>query len=37
MDLFKKQGFVQTGIKKDWIKTPEGYLDEYLFQLINKD
>jgi len=35
MDLFKKQGFVQTGIKKDWIKTSEGYLDEYLFQLIN--
>ncbi len=37
MDLFKKQGFVQTGIKKEWIKTSDGYLDEYLFQLINKD
>jgi diamine N-acetyltransferase len=35
MDLFKKQGFVQTGIKKDWIKTKDGYLDEYIFQLIN--
>jgi diamine N-acetyltransferase len=35
MDLFKKQGFVQTGIKKDWIKTSEGYLDEFIFQLIN--
>lgn len=35
MDLFKKTGFVQSGIKKDWIKTPDGYLDEYLFQLIN--
>ncbi len=35
MDLFKKQGFVQTGIKKDWIKTSDGYLDEYFFQLIN--
>ncbi|TAL58896.1 MAG: N-acetyltransferase [Bacteroidetes bacterium] len=35
MDLFRKQGFIQTGIKKDWIKTSDGYLDEYLFQLIN--
>jgi diamine N-acetyltransferase len=35
IDLFKKQGFVQTGIKKDWIKTSDEYLDEYLFQLIN--
>jgi diamine N-acetyltransferase len=34
MDLFKKQGFVQSGIKKDWVKTSEGYLDEYMFQLI---
>lgn len=35
MELFKKTGFVQSGIKKDWIKTPDGYLDEYLCQLIN--
>jgi diamine N-acetyltransferase len=35
MDLFKKQGFIQTGQKKDWVKTTEGYLDEYIFQLIN--
>jgi len=35
MDLFKKTGFVQSGIKKDWIKTSEGYLDEFLFQMIN--
>jgi diamine N-acetyltransferase len=35
MELFKKQGFVQTGIKKDWIKTSDGYFDEYMFQLIN--
>ena len=34
MDLFKKQGFVQAGIKKDWIKMSEGYMDEYLFQMI---
>jgi diamine N-acetyltransferase len=37
MELFKKHGFVQTGIKKQWIKTSEVYLDEYLFQLINED
>jgi diamine N-acetyltransferase len=35
MDLFKKIGFVQSGIKKDWIKTADGYLDEYMFQMIN--
>jgi diamine N-acetyltransferase len=35
MELFKKQGFVETGIKKEWINTPEGYLDEHLLQLIN--
>lgn len=37
MDLFKKQGFVQTGNKKDWIKTSDGYLDEAIFQLLNKN
>jgi diamine N-acetyltransferase len=36
MDLFKKHGFVLTGQKKDWIKTPDSWLDEYIFQLINK-
>ncbi len=35
MDLFRKQGFVQAGIKKEWVKTSNGYLDEYMFQLIN--
>jgi len=35
MELFKKQGFVQCGIKNDWIKTSDGYFDEYMFQLIN--
>lgn len=34
MDLFKKQGFVETGIKKDWIKMSDGYLDEFLLQLV---
>ena len=35
IDLFKKVGFVQSGIKKDWIRTSDGYLDEYVFQMIN--
>jgi diamine N-acetyltransferase len=35
MELFKKQGFVETGVKKEWINTPDGYLDEHIFQLIN--
>jgi diamine N-acetyltransferase len=35
IDLFKKQGFVRIGIKKDWAQTSNGYLDEYMFQLIN--
>jgi diamine N-acetyltransferase len=34
INLFKKLGFTESGIKKEWIKTPEGYLDEHLFQLI---
>lgn len=35
IELFTKQGFVQIGIKKDWVKTAEGYLDEYMFQMVN--
>jgi len=36
MELFKKQGFVQCGIKKEWINTSDGYFDEYMFQLIKE-
>lgn len=35
IDLFRKHGFIQSGLKKEWIKTPDKYLDEYIFQLIN--
>lgn len=35
MDLFTKHGFNRIGIKKDWVKTKDGYLDEFMFQLIN--
>lgn len=35
MELFTKQGFQRTGIKKHWVKIPEGYIDEHMFQLMN--
>ncbi len=35
IDLFTKLGFVQIGVKKGWIKTSDGYLDEHMFQLID--
>jgi diamine N-acetyltransferase len=35
IDLFKKIGFKETGIKKEWINTSDGYLDEHLYQLVN--
>ena len=37
IQLFVKLGFVHAGIKKEWVKTPEGFIDEYIFQLINKN
>lgn len=36
MDLFKKTGFREIGIKKDWINSLNGYLDEHIFQLIKE-
>jgi len=35
LKLFKKCGFTISGRKKEWIKTPARYVDEYLLQLIN--
>ena len=35
LNLFTKYGFKIIGIKKDWIKTPNKYLDEYILQCIN--
>ena len=32
--LFKKAGFIEAGIKKEWLKTPNGWKDEILFQKI---
>ena len=34
MKLFEKTGFKLVGIKKEWRKTPKGFADEALFQLI---
>lgn len=34
--LFEGQGFVQCGQRKDWIKTPEGFIDELEYQLIKQ-
>jgi diamine N-acetyltransferase len=36
IELFEKLGFERVGIKKEWVQTADGYLDEYMFQLIKK-
>jgi diamine N-acetyltransferase len=36
IELFEKLGFVRVGTKKEWVQTADGYLDEYMFQLIKK-
>ena len=33
--LFTEQGFVLCGMRKDWIKTAEGYLDVFDYRRIN--
>ena len=35
IQLFERSGFIQAGVKKDWIKTGSIYKDELLYQLIN--
>lgn len=35
ISLFEKKGFKQTGEKKAWINSPEGFKDVLFFQLIN--
>lgn len=34
--LFEKAGFQIVGEKKDWVKTPKGWMGEYLLQLVNE-
>ena len=36
LHLFQKLGFVENGRRKDWIKTPEGYLDVVFYQIIHE-
>ncbi len=35
--LFTKIGFVQCGLRKEWIRTPNGFIDEIELQYINKN
>jgi diamine N-acetyltransferase len=35
INLFQKLGFVQSGIRKDWVLTDKGFVDVLLYQLIN--
>jgi len=37
LDLFKKMGFTESGIKKDWVLTSSGYIDELMLQLISEE
>ena len=32
--LFEDAGFMQTGEKVDWLKTPNGFQNELLYQLV---
>lgn len=34
--LFEKMGFVPSGRRKDWIKTPDGFIDAIFYQYIPK-
>lgn len=33
--LFQNLGFELCGCRKQWIKTPDGFIDEHIYQLIN--
>ena len=35
LKLFRKHGFEVIGVKKDWIKTVDGFTDEYILQYIS--
>ncbi len=36
LHLFQNNGFEIVGVKKDWLRTLDGWTDEYLLQLIKK-
>lgn len=35
LQLFKNAGFIEVGVKKDWLKMVDGWADEVMLQLIN--
>ncbi len=35
--MFRRAGFEQSGIHRDWVCTPEGFVDEVMFQKILKE
>lgn len=37
INLFKNIGFEQCGLRKEWIRTTNGFIDELEFQYINKN
>ncbi len=37
LNLFKNIGFKQCGYRKEWIRTPNGFIDEIEFQFINEN
>ncbi len=37
LELFRKHNFEVTGLKKDWLKVNNTWVDEYLLQLINPE
>ena len=37
LNLFKNIGFEQCGYRKEWIRTPDGFIDEIEFQYINRN
>ncbi|MBR3914996.1 MAG: GNAT family N-acetyltransferase [Bacteroidales bacterium] len=37
LNLFKNIGFKQCGYRKEWIRTPDGFIDEIEFQFINEN
>ena len=37
IELFVKLGFKEIGVRKEWIRTDDGYLNEHLFQLVKQN
>jgi diamine N-acetyltransferase len=37
ISLFEKAGFVRCGIKKDWVRTGDVWIEEWMYQLFRKD